>query len=74
MKHLPTAPIGELIKDAGANRISADIKEAIGVAMENYGTQLARKAIVVATFRGDVTIKAKHLKLALDMESSQTIR
>ena len=74
MKHIPTAPIGALIKDAGANRVSADLKDAIGTAMENYGMQLARKAIVVATFRGDITIKAKHLKLALDMENSQPTR
>ena len=74
MKYIPLAPVGFLIKDMGATRVSVDIKEQIGEAMEAYGQQLARKAIVVATFRGDATVKAKHLKLALDMEQSQTKR
>lgn len=71
---MPLAPIGAIIRDMGATRISKDIKEQIGDAMEAYGCQLARKAVAVAALRGESTVKAKHLRLALDMEDEQSMR
>lgn len=68
MKYLPNAPIARLIHDAGAEKVSAGLVEEIGDAMEAVGFTMAKKAIVVATFREDIIVRRKHLQSALSIE------
>jgi histone H3/H4 len=60
-----------MIHDAGAGRVSAGIVDEIGEMMEDYGMKLAKKAIMVAKFREDKTVRRKHIISALNIEKGQ---
>jgi histone H3/H4 len=51
MAVLPKAPIAQLIRDAGAERVSEDATEELVKLLEAYGTQIAKHA-------GRKTVKA----------------
>lgn len=72
MKHIPKAAVERLIREeAGAQRVSADLVLEIGAIIEQTAIKLAKKAVLVATFQRVVTVKARHLHTALDMEKAQ---
>ncbi|QSZ66589.1 histone family protein [Methanofollis aquaemaris] len=67
MSELPIAPVGRIIKNAGAERVSADGSEALAALMEEYGTQMAREAIKLTRHAGRKTVKAVDIKMASEI-------
>ena len=65
MTDLPIAPVGRILKNNGAQRISDDAKIALAEALEEYGKQLSKQAIRLAHHTGRKTITGEDIKLAL---------
>ncbi len=62
---LPLAAMEKIMKKNGANRVSADAKEALRDSLEDIGRKIAEKANQIAKHAGRNTIKSEDVKLAL---------
>ena len=63
---IPVAPIGRIIKEAGAERVSEDAKKALGAYMEAEAAKVAKKAIKFAALAKRKTVKAEDIELAIN--------
>ena len=62
---LPIAPIGRILKNAGAQRISDSAKVALVDVLEDYGDKIAKESINLARHTGRKTVTDADIKLAL---------
>ena len=65
MTELPIAPIGRIIKNAGAPRVSEDAKKALGKVLEQYGEDISTQALLLAKHAKRTTVKAIDIELAV---------
>lgn len=65
MAELPNAPIERIIKNTGAKRVSKNATELMKESLEDFGTNLSKKASEFAAHAGRQTIYPEDIKLAL---------
>ena len=58
MAVVPKATVAQLIRDAGAERVSEDATEELVKLLEEYGRQIAKNAVSLAKHAGRKTVKA----------------
>jgi histone H3/H4 len=64
MNELSIAPVGRIIKNAGAERVSDDAKKALANFLEEYGEDISTKALLLAKHAKRVTILASDIEIA----------
>lgn len=62
---IPIAPIGRIIKDAGAERVSEDAKKELNAYVTAQAEAVAKKAIEFAAMAKRKTVKAEDIELAI---------
>lgn len=65
MSDIPKAPIGRIMKDAGAERVSEDAKEELIMYIEQVVRDVTVEANKVAKIAKRKTIKPEDIKLAI---------
>lgn len=65
MSVIPKASAGKIIRNTGADRVSGDSIEMFSEVLEEYGTEIAAKAVSLAKHAGRKTVQVKDIKMAL---------
>ena len=62
--HFANARVEKLIRNAGAQRVSAEAIETMNEIVTNYGKNLAKYAVEIARHSGRKTVKESDVRLA----------
>ncbi|RLE46632.1 histone [Candidatus Woesearchaeota archaeon] len=62
---IPLAAMEQIIKKAGAERVSESAKKALKEVLEDYGSKIAADAVRFALHTGRKTVKAEDINLAV---------
>lgn len=63
-KVIPRAAVARLVKKAVDAKVSADAREELAIAIEEIGTEVAKKAHELAKFAGRKTVTLEDIHLA----------
>jgi DNA-binding protein len=63
MTELPIAPVGRILKNAGAQRVSEDAITALAKYLEEKGEEISREAVICAKHAGRKTVKASDIEM-----------
>ena len=66
MTDIPLAPVGRIVKESGAERVSSDANEELAKLMEQYASRIAKEAIKLAGHAGRKTVKATDVRMAAE--------
>lgn len=64
MSELPLTPLGRIIKNGGAERVSEDAKVELSAFLEDTAEELAKLALNNAEKNGRKTLKAEDISIA----------
>ena len=67
MSILSIAPVGRIIKNAGAERVGDDAKKALADYLEQYGEDISTQAIVLVKHAKRKTVLGSDIELAVGM-------
>ncbi|NQV08700.1 NFYB/HAP3 family transcription factor subunit [Candidatus Woesearchaeota archaeon] len=62
---IPRAPIGRILENAGARRVSMEAMEAFAQFLEDRGAEIAEKAVRIAKHSGRKTVHDGDVRLAV---------
>lgn len=65
MAELPIAPVGRILKNAGAERVSEDAVNTLAKFLEEKGEEISRDAVKVAKHAGRKTVKAVDIEMSI---------
>lgn len=69
MGTIPRATAGRILKEGGAQRVSAEAKERFTAALEEYGMKLAAETLKISSHAGRKTIRGTDIDMAADLIS-----
>lgn len=69
---IPKAPVKRIIREAGAERVSADAVDTLVEFLEDYAEEVSEKAVAYAKYAKRKTVKAEDIALATGRSTEPT--